>query len=53
MKFDQEIDSQKLAISTAVARERDRFSIVSDWILDRYCIKVKVLKQHQEAAAAI
>jgi len=52
MKFDQEIDSQKLAISTAVARERDRFSIVSDWILDRYGIKVKVLKQHQEAAAA-
>lgn len=52
MKFDQQIDSQKLAISTAVARVRDNFPEVSSWLSDRYDIKVKVLKQHQEAAAA-
>lgn len=52
MKFDQQIDSQKLAISTAVARVRENFPEVSSWLSNRYDIKVKVLKQHQEAAAA-
>lgn len=52
MHYDNQIDSQKLAISTAVARERDNFAEVSTWLADRYDLKVKVLKQHQEAAAA-
>lgn len=52
MHFDQQIESQKLAISTAVAREHDSFSELATWLAARYDLKVKVLKQHQEAAAA-
>lgn len=52
MKFDMQIDSQKLAISTAVAREHSNFKALSAWLLHRYNLKVKVLKQQQEAAAA-
>ncbi len=50
--FDKQIKSEKQAISTSVARVRENFSEVSEWLLKHYDLKVKVLKQHQEAAAA-
>lgn len=52
MHFDGKIPSVKCAISTAVAREHQDFSQVSSWLLKRFELKVKTLKQPQEADAA-